>query len=93
MQKRSLLIILFLIIAILFLTNPDTNDYAQWTTDKIKNTENPISSFLTGTIGESFIKESASRKNYYIFSVFEFDDKKTLGILNIFFPLDYSFSK
>lgn len=93
MQKRSLLIILLLIFALLFLTNPDTNEYAQWTTDKIKNTENPISSFITETIGESFIKESASRKNYYIFSIFEFDGKRTLGILTLFYPLDYSFSK
>jgi len=93
MKKTSLLIILFLVFALLILTNPNTADYAQWTTDKIKNTDDPISSFITGTIGESFIKESASRNNYYIFSIFEFDGKKTLGILNLFFPLDYSFSE
>jgi len=93
MQNKSLLIILILIIAVLFLTNPTTTDYAQWTTNKIKNTENPISSFITGTIGESFIKESVSRKNYYIFSTYNFDNKKTLGILTFFFPLNYSFSK
>ena len=93
MKIGSKIIILFLILVILFLTNPGTADYAQWTTDKIKNAENPISSFFTGTIGETFVKESTLRKNYYIFSIFEFDGKRTLGIATLFFPLNYSFEK
>ena len=93
MKIGSKIIILFLILVILFLNNPTTAEYARWTTDKVKNTENPISALFAGTIGETVLRESTAKRNYYIFSIFEFDGKRTMGIATIFFPLNYSFEK
>ena len=92
MKWGSKIIIIFLVLIILFLTNPATADYARWTTNKVKNAENPLSALFAGTIGETVIREATIRKNYLLFSVFEFDKKKTIGILTLFFPLNYSFS-
>lgn len=93
MKFGSKIIILLLIMVILFLTNPTTAEYANWTTNKVKNTENPLSALFAGTIGETVIRESTQKNDYYIFSIFEFDKKRTLGIATLFFPLNYSFAK
>jgi len=93
MRKGSFLILILIILLILFITNPGTDDFARWVIED--RSDEGLVQDLISIIGEPMISEMAERNNYFIFSTFELsaegagDELKALGIAGNFIKLNF----
>jgi len=98
-MKKSL-IILVLVAALLYVTNPSKEDFSDWTKARMEERmeesakENGIQEALSGTLSEIGSAVGAmftEEKNYYLFSIYTVDLGKKeysyLGVFKVFIPL------
>lgn len=97
---KRFLIVLVLLAALLYATNPDKDDFVAWSKEKmneqlkesaeengIQEALNDVLSGVGGLLGSALTTE----KNYYFFSIYTVDlgsdEYRYLGILKFFVPL------
>jgi uncharacterized protein YxeA len=103
MKKRLLIIVIIgAILAFFYTTNPTEADFFNYVDKQIKEAkakkEDSLKKFLVGLDDEAktfAVKEGTTRKDYYLFSIFEVSDSqgnhvhKTIGFAQkIFLPLN-----
>jgi len=88
MRQASFLILILVILIVLFITNPGTDDFASWVIED--RSDEGLVQDLISIIGEPMISEMAERNNYFIFSIFELsaegvdEELKAVGIAGNF---------
>jgi hypothetical protein len=103
-MKKKLLIIVIIggILAFFYATNPTEADFMSYVEKQVKEAkakkEDSLKKFLVGLNDEAktmALKEGMTRKDYYLFSIFEVSDSegnhvhKVIGVAQkLFFPLN-----
>jgi hypothetical protein len=94
--KRILsIIVIILVIFVLSVTNPDRKGYIDWMNNKSMNeSSNLFEKGILSVAGESFFDAGTTRKDYFIFSIYNTDFSEvgmgkstSIGIFNKFFSL------
>ncbi len=88
---KNFLLVAVIIAAGLFFTNPGKEDFKEFIKEqayehaetKVEKAFLALAEGLFGVISDAFV-----RKNYYLFSIYELDDTRFLGIAGHFFPLE-----
>ena len=90
MKKIISLLLVAALLAFLCLTNPTTEDFAQWYADEAEAildvNSGIVDDLLTNLTGQ--LATRAERDNYMICSVFTYREHTTLGIGMVFIPID-----
>ena len=90
MKKLISLILVAAILFFLSVTNPTTEEFADWyarQTETQLGTDSTVFDQLLSSFS-GFLAGQAQRDNYGICSVFTYNGQKTLGIGLMFFPLE-----
>lgn len=86
MKKLFAMVLAVLLVGFLAVTNPTAGEFAKWYSDRMVEDD----SFLQA-VQESYIQyleEKTNTNNCMLFSVFEYEGHRTLGIAMLYFPLD-----
>lgn len=88
-QIISLLLVIALL-AFLCVTNPTTEEFADWYMEQTRESLDDGASILEQVFSTftAHLADHARCDNYRLFSVFSYNGQKTLGIGLMFFPLD-----
>ncbi|MFW5996014.1 MAG: hypothetical protein ACOCQB_01980 [Halanaerobiaceae bacterium] len=86
-MRITTVIILTGIILLLVVTNPATEDFASWAIEKDNQDNSPLARAITSAVGEPFVRGMTDRNNYLLFSIFEYRETKTVGILGVFITI------
>ena len=97
-MKAISFILLIIVIVVLAMTNPVTDDFKEYIEDRIES-QNNSGSGIEGVLRDIFagplsdlVAQNTTRENYFIFSVYNIPinekDNSFLGIAGHFFPLD-----
>ena len=90
MKKIISLLLAAVLLAFLCLTNPTTEDFAEWYAEEAEAildvNSSIVEDLLTNLTGQ--LATRADRDNYMICSVFTYQEHTTLGIGMVFIPMD-----
>lgn len=86
-MRITTVIILTGIILLLVATNPATEDFASWAIEKDNQENSQLARAITSAVGEPFVRGMTDRKNYLLFSIFEYRETKTVGIFGVFITI------
>ncbi|NFQ84203.1 DUF4359 domain-containing protein [Clostridium sporogenes] len=92
-KKIFIVSILSILIVSCGLTNPNKNEYVDWSKEKMQSqSSNILEKGLVSFLGEKIISNTTTTKNYIVFSIYktEIEGEKltTLGILKNFIPIN-----
>ncbi|NME95387.1 DUF4359 domain-containing protein [Clostridium cochlearium] len=97
MNKNKKIFIIIGIFSILILscvlTNPNKNEYINWSKEEIQSqSSNILEKGVMGFLGEKIISNTTTTRNYIIFSIYkteiEGEELTTLGIFKNFIPIN-----
>lgn len=83
-----MIVVVGLLIILLAVTNPSRSEFAAWAVQRSEEDAHPLTEVITSALGEPLIESRTTRQNYIIFSLFEYDDTVTVGILGNFITLE-----
>ncbi|MDF2984569.1 MAG: hypothetical protein K0R50_79 [Eubacterium sp.] len=94
---KKLIVILFLLLFLLVVTNPNQSDYNSWVSENLAeklnyNSEGALGKALS-PLSDVVVNSVTDRHNYFIFSIYETnlgstEFTKTLGICKFFISLN-----
>ncbi|TCZ74303.1 hypothetical protein E0485_20205 [Paenibacillus albiflavus] len=87
-------IVIFIILGLLFLTNPTKDEYVSWMKDKSTANSGQIEKGLVSVFGNFIYGGTTTSTNLYLFSIFETKldtDKpyRVIGIFKNFIPINF----
>lgn len=91
-MKRSGFFLLVIIAVCLLFTNPETDDYVEWTASQLKKDQNKFIEIGVDLAVVPYVSANTERSNWYLFSIYStksFDGKviTSVGVGENFFVL------
>ncbi|KMM38239.1 DUF4359 domain-containing protein [Guptibacillus hwajinpoensis] len=82
-MRNKFLIIIGLLSIVLFITNPNQEDYSNWVGEQMKKDQNALIEIGVDLAVVPYVKENTTRDNWYLFSIYKteiWDGKEVVAI-------------
>ncbi|MDQ0483310.1 DUF4359 domain-containing protein [Guptibacillus hwajinpoensis] len=88
-MRNKFLIIIGLLSIVLFITNPNQEDYSNWVGDQMKKNQNALIEIGVDLAVVPYVKENTTRDNWYLFSIYKTEiwdgnEVVAIGVFNQF---------